>query len=331
MTEQATPPLVSPCACSHAAAWFLLILTLQGQQQAVRMRVWRALRAVGAGVLRDGVYLLPKRLGMLEALQKQVAEINRAGGSAQILQLSASDAAQEREFRKLLDRGAEYAKLAHAVAAARAELESLDAPTCELRLARLRRDWQSIAALDYFPGAAAAQTQEALEDLSAAIAALHAPGEPRPADGGVTAVDPARYSGRIWATRERPWVDRLASAWLIRRFIDPDARFLWLSHPGDCPPEAVGFDFDDAEFTHVRAKVTFEVLLASFGLEGEPGLDRLAGLVHYLDVGGLPVPEAAGFEALLRGARARSTDDSALLLAACEAFDHLRAHFSQAP
>src|SRR5574337_918282 len=114
-----------------------------------------------------------------------------------------------------------------------------------------------------------------------------------PANGTVPRLDPAAHRHRLWATRARPWVDRLASAWLIRRFIDPEARFLWLTRPEDCPPEALGFDFDGAAFTHVGARVSFETLLASFGLEAG-ALQRLGLLVHFLDVGGIQPPEAAG-------------------------------------
>ena len=79
-----------------------------------------------------------------------------------------------------------------------------------------------------------------------------------------------RIAGSVWATRQRVWVDRVASAWLIRRFIDPDARFLWLTTPQDCPADAIGFDFDGAAFTHTGHRVTFEVFVASFDL----GADR---------------------------------------------------------
>jgi hypothetical protein len=123
----------------------------------------------------------------------------------------------------------------------------------------------------------------------------------------------ADFQKRRWVTRRRPGVDRMASAWLIRRFIDPKAKFLWLKRPKDCPKQAVGFDFDGAEFTHVDSKVTFEVLLVSFGLEGDAALSRLGALVHYLDVGGIPVPEAPGFAAIVSGARALLPNDAALL------------------
>jgi hypothetical protein len=120
----------------------------------------------------------------------------------------------------------------------------------------------------------------------------------------------------------------LASAWLIKRFIDPRAKFLWLKRPQDCPKRAVGFDFDGAQFTHVGAKVTFEVLLVSFGVNGDSALERIGTLIHYLDVGGVPVPEAAGLEALLRGARIARTDDDALTADAGRLFDLLYAGYA---
>ena len=131
--------------------------------------------------------------------------------------------------------------------------------------------------------------------------------------GRVRRLDVAEYRGRTWATRKRPWADRLASAWLIRRFIDPEARILWLDKPGDCPEGALGFDFDGATFTHIGSRVTFEVLATSFDLDHDPGVEKIGTLIHYLDVGGVPVPEAVGFEAILRGAQATFTDDDELL------------------
>lgn len=124
------------------------------------------------------------------------------------------------------------------------------------------------------------------------------------------------------------WIDRVASAWLIRRFIDPKARFLWLKRVQDCPKRAVGFDFDGAEFTHVGTKVTFEVLLASFALAQDEGLARLGALVHPLDVGGLPTAEGPGFAAVMAGARALQADDDALLEAMTPALDSLYKAYS---
>jgi hypothetical protein len=123
-------------------------------------------------------------------------------------------------------------------------------------------------------------------------------------------------------------VDRVASAWLVRRFVDSEAQFLWLASPDDCPSDAVGFDFDGATFSHINDRVTFEVLAASFGIDDEPGMAGLAGMVHSLDVGGATVPEAAGFEAVMTGATQRGLSDDELLNEMSQMLDSLLAHFA---
>jgi hypothetical protein len=110
---------------------------------------------------------------------------------------------------------------------------------------------------------------------------------------------------------------------LIRRFIDRKAKFLWLDNPKKCPKTALGFDFDGAAFTHVGSRVTFEVLATSFGLDADPAIARIAVVVHYLDVGGAPVPEAPGIEVVLAGLRTAATDDDKLLAETGRVFDGL--------
>lgn len=294
-------------------AWLLFLLTVQGQQSALRMRVWRALKSLGTAVLRDGVYLLPYRPVFLESLHALEQEIAAAEGSVQVLELDARDAKQQREFEALFDRTAEYKKLLGKIRNTRRKLAKMGTGVVSTAVSRLRREVEMIAAVDFFPGTAAAQTRLALEDFLAEANALLSPGEPHAVAGGIRKLDPAQYRNRTWATRKRPWADRLASAWLIRRFIDPQARIVWLDRPEDCPHDALGFDFDGAAFTHVSSRVTFEVLAASFDLDHDPGVEKIGALIHYLDVGGVPVPEAAGFEALLRGARMAFADDDELL------------------
>jgi hypothetical protein len=135
----------------------------------------------------------------------------------------------------------------------------------------------------------------------------------------------ADYQGRTWATRKRPWVDRLATAWLVQRFVDKAPKFIWLEDPKKCPAKALGYDFDGARFTHVGDKVTFEVVAATFSLEGDPGIRSIGQLVHYIDIGGIPVDEAPGFELLVRGLQAQHKSDDALLEAALPLFDTLYA------
>lgn len=308
--------------------WLLFILTLQGAQPAVRMRVWRALKALGTVVLRDGVYILPYRDEFLEPLQAQSEEVTASGGSAQILEVEARDELQETEFRQLFDRTPDYEKIMQEIRGMSKALGKTDANPLSPRLTRLSRDFETVAQQDFFPGAARDQTRDALAALAVAANTLLSPDEPHAAAGQIQHVDIAKYQGRTWATRARPWADRLASAWLIRRFIDSRAKLIWLKSPKDCPRSAVGYDFDGAEFTHIRSKVTFEVLLASFGLERDTALVRIGSVIHYLDVGGLPVPEAAGLEGMLRGAQQLLDDDDDLVNEAGKLFEMLYVHYT---
>ncbi len=154
-------------------------------------------------------------------------------------------------------------------------------------------------------------------------------GEPRAGSGEIQRLAVADFQGRTWATRKNLWVDRMASAWLIRRFIDRKAKFLWLESPKECPDSVLGFDFDGAAFTHIGSRVSFEVLMASFGLDTDPVLARISTIVHYLDVGGTPVPEAVGIEAVLSGLRAAASDDDSLLDEAGRIFDGLYNGFNK--
>jgi len=291
------------------------------------MRAWRALKTTGAAALRDGVYLLPAGEARHAALTEVAKDIDESGGQAYLLATESS----QYPFDALFDRTEEYRHLA---AEARDSLAALDthAPQDAARLARkLRKHYAALAAIDFFPGEAQRQVQAQLDELDQGIQARLSPGEPTPREMEITHLDAAAYQGRLWATRKRPWVDRLASAWLIQRFIDRQARFLWLTSPADCPADALGFDFDGARFTHTVThtgnRVSFETLLASFELNADPALARIAGIVHFLDVGGLPLPEAAGLETLLAGMRASLPDDDALLAAASQAFDFLYTHY----
>ena len=189
--------------------------------------------------------------------------------------------------------------------------------------AAIARDAATTQSIDFFPGNALGQLQSALADTDAVINARFSPNEPQAVHRKIRRRDRKDYQGRTWATRQHLWIDRVCSAWLIRKFIDPKARFVWLKHIKDRPKRALGFDFDGAEFSHVDSKVTFEVLVASFGLEGDVGLSRLGLLVRFLDVGGIPVAEAPGLAAIVSGARAIHADDDALLMSVTSALDSL--------
>jgi len=290
---------------------------------------WR-LPSVSAGLLRDGVYVLPNSNGARRVLEEQGREIKAGGGLVHILSFNADSPEQHAALIALFDRAAEYAEDMRRLQVLKRERANLGEPEGRQRLANINREVAAIDARDFFAGEARKQMSGALADAEAALNACFAPDEPRAAHHRIRHRKRQDYRGRTWATRQHLWIDRVASAWLIRRFIDPDAKFLWLKRAKDCPKRALGFDFDGAEFTHVDSKVTFEVLLASFGLENEPGLARLAALVHHLDVGGIPIPEAPGFAAIAAGARLLQEDDHGLLRAMTPVLDSLYTAYSNA-
>lgn len=295
-----------------------LFVSLPTRQSAGRMRIWRALRALGCATLRDGVYLLPDAPEHAAALGRIAEEILAAQGTAECYRLGGRDAGQQAEIVALFDRGPDYARLLNSIAAATA--------TDAKALRALRRELMALVGIDYFPGEAQRQAEAALTALESA-----ASGEPLAIAGAIRRLASADFSGRTWATRKNLWIDRMASAWLIRRFIDKKAKFVWLDNPAKCPKAALGFDFDGARFTHVGGRVSFEVLAASFGLEGDPAIARIAAIVHCLDVGGVPIAEAAGIEAVLAGARAVAPNDDKLLVEAGRVFDNLYKNYRQEP
>jgi hypothetical protein len=315
---------------SQDTGWLLFITNLPGRNATVRMRIWRALKAAGAGLMRDGAYVLPDSDRSRKVFEEQAAEIRESGGLGHIVSFRADSSAQQESLIALFDRTSEYAEAIQRLDAFKGRLAKMEELEARGELTSVAREVAAIVDRDFFPGEPRKQMQSALAAAEAAINARFAPDEPSPAHRSITRRNRKDYRGRTWATREHLWIDRVASAWLIQRFIDPQAKFLWLKRVKDCPKRAVGFDFDGAEFTHADSRVTFEVLLASFDLEQDPGLVRLGGLVHHLDVGGIPIAEAPGFVTIMTGARTVHEDDDALLKAMAIVLDSLYAGYASA-
>lgn len=304
-----------------------LFISLPTKSSTARMRVWRALKSLGCATLRDGVYLLPDRPEHVSVFDAVVTDTLAAAGQAEVYRLAGRSEPQEAELRGLFDRGEDYTELLGEIDHLLGRLHCEAATELIKPIRHLRRRYDEIVASDYFPGPIQAHARQAVEDIEANLAGRLSPDEPRHVQGRIASLQPTDYQGRTWATRRDLWVDRIASAWLIRRHIDRKATFLWLARPDDCPEGALGFDFDGATFTHVGHRVTFETLLAAFGLESDAGLRRLGGLVHALDAGGVRPPEAAGLAALLRGIKSRSRDDDDFLKRATPVLDAFHAGF----
>ena len=254
--------------------------------------------------------------------RKLEKEIRVHGGLA----ISFDAAPQAEEDRAALrgrfDRAADYGALVARISAARASLASLGPRRGLTALRRLEQAVEKLARIDFFPARRKSRLRRRSHRSRTAT-----PNSTRATNRALPARacgrSNARFQKRVWATRKAPWVDRLASAWLIKRFIDREAKFTWIARPSERPRKAVGFDYDGAEFTHVKNRVTFEVLAAAFELDRDPALAQIAAAVHFLDVGGIPVPDATGLETMLKGAKEKARGDDALLAEAMRTFDLL--------
>ena len=307
--------------------WLILISTLPGQNGALRISVWRTLKSLGVGNLRDGAYLLPDRPDLATAVQALERDIAGSGGAAYVFRIQGQSEAEDARLCTLFDRSDELTALIRAAQELSATLAARSEADVRRSVRQLRRDSAALESIDYFGSRGLDGLQRILEKLELQVVRTFSPDEPSAIDATVKRLARKDFQNRRWATRRHLWVDRVASAWLIRRFIDDHPTFLWLDEPKDRPQGALGFDFDDADFTHVNHLTTFEVLVLSFDLDEDRALGRIGAMVQHLDVGGSPAPEAAGFEAILSGLRDRAADDDELLDGATAMLDALYESF----
>lgn len=290
-----------------AGRWLLLIHQLPPKPDYFRVKIWRRLQALGALPIKNSVYALPVSDQATEDFQWLRKEITAGGGEASVCRAAfvdgLSDAQIETLFRSARD--AEYAEVTRA-----AEQQASIVET-----ARLERRLREIAALDHF-GAGGRKTAEA------AVAKLKAQNTTR---GRST----KRIRGQTWVTRPDVHVDRIASAWLIKRFIDPKARFIF----GDAREGAVSFDMFDGDYTHEGERCTFEVLLHRFGLEQDTALRAIAEMVHDVDCKDQKFgrDETAGFASLIAGIVKRNSRDAARIARGAELLNDFYESVRQSP
>jgi hypothetical protein len=310
---------MSKAPSTSVSSWLLVIATLPTEIPAARMRMLRTFEALGAAVMRDGVFLLPETPANRQAVERLVEYISMNAGSAQALKATPLDASQYAAFRQLFDRSSRYEELTKTVEALKIGFGVADPSAISRVLNKQRREFEAITALDFFPTPAQERAKSALAAAESEVRDLMFPTQAAP--GAKTS---EKFLGRLWATRRPLWADRLACAWMIRRFVDPEATMAWLEKTQPCPPEALGFAFDGARFANAGNRVTFEEMIVQLNMERNPGLAKIGGIVHFLEVrGGTPVPEAAGVQTLLQGALRRSANDDELLREAEKTFDLL--------
>lgn len=303
--------------------WLSLVTSLPTEDPAARMRIVRMLDSLGAAMMREGVYLLPDAAASRQGLEHLSDYIVKNGGSAHVLQVSALSDAQQQSLQVLFDRSARYGELIKVIESLKVGYGMADPSALSRVLHKQRREFEAISALDFFPSEAREQAAAALSQAEAQVKRLMFPTQAQgsPASGQGAAGE--SFLRRTWATRHPLWADRLACAWLVRRFIDAEATVLWLDKTQPCPPEAVGFAFDGARFGNSQTRVTFEEMLVHFTLDRNAALAKIGAIVRYLEVRDAPVPEAAGVQTLLQGAQRRSNSNGELLAEAEKTFDLL--------
>jgi hypothetical protein len=302
------------------STWLLLIHRLPPKPDYVRVKVRRRLERLGALPVKNSVYVLPNRPQTLEDFQWLAREIESDSGEAIICTASFLVGTNDEDLVALFRaaRASDYAEIAEAAG----EVASDDA---DVVLARLTRRLTAVAEIDHFESPARASAEVAIKAAQDRVQGIAA----RDLRDAGTPGDAVR--GRTWVTRTGVFVDRIASAWLIRRFIDPQARFAFVSGSRYRPrPGEVRFDMFEAEYTHEGDRCTFEVLLARFGLH-EPALTKLAEIVHDIDLKDEKFghPETSGVGAVLGGIAATTSDDAARLEQGAALFDGLYATFGR--
>ena len=311
------------------ARWLLLIHQLPAKPAYLRVKIWRRLQGLGAVTVKNSVYALPASAEAQEDFGWLLKEIAEGGGEAMVCEARLVDGLTDAEVRALFDgaRDDDYAALAVEARTIGAGLGA--EPTAERRaearaqVGRLRKRFTEIAAIDFFGANGREPVEGLLAELEGRLAAEDGMATTAAADGV------AALQGRVWVTRQGVHVDRIACAWLVRRFIDPRATFKFVAGKAYAPrPGELRFDMVDAELTHEGDRCSFEVLLARAGL-ADPALQAIAEIVHDIDLkdGKFGRDEATGIAHLIAGLAMASRDDEERVARGSAIFDDLHAYF----
>jgi hypothetical protein len=303
----------------------LLLVGLPPQPSSLRVRVWRRLRSLGAVPLKRSAYLLPDTPERYEDFQWLAQEIQREGGEATLIRIQGIENVSEAEVLRLFHepRDHDYRQLATRY---RKLLKSLDQKSAAKgarvpeELARLAKEHQRLRDIDFFDAPGGAEVRRLEEAIAMRTRRPESPRrEERPT------LDLASLRQRRWVTRPRPHIDRIASAWLIKRFVDPEAEFVF-ADPAEFPKDAIPFDAPGVELSHQGEDCTFETLIKRARLR-DRRLTRLAEIVHEADLrdGKYPHEEARGIDAAIRALLAASSDDQQVLAQGLALFEGLYA------
>jgi hypothetical protein len=303
----------APTVATSPEPWLLLVYQLPARPVSARVKAWRRLQLLGAVAVKNSVYALPNRAEAREDFEWVRAEIVATGGQATVFHASTIDSVSSDDLREAFrrERQTDYRALVQTLETlirAAGGRRRRDPRAIAKALRSCRERLAAVESLDYFGARGREEARAALARLEG-LAARRTSNPPDKGD----ALDPAAFRHRRWLTRPRPGIDRMGSAWLIRRFIDPHATFAF-GEGGERKRGTVTFDMFEGDFTHEGDRCTFEVLRERFGLR-DPRLGDLAELVHDLDLkdGRFGRPEANVLGALVEGLRELHDRDGPLL------------------
>jgi hypothetical protein len=311
--------------------WILFSYSIPAANAKARMRTWRRISATGAAQLKTGLQILPYREELMETITWLIGEVNSLGGEAVALQCIQVEGMSDQQIEQLFQAQVdlEFAQIQLEAKALLPSAETFradgDIKETSTALRKLRKRCEAVRERDFFPSGAAANTLKVLDTLSERLR------RPERGELAVANLDRSHYQERIWVTRAHPYIDRLGSAWLIQRYIDPQARFRFLlpGQTANCEQGELPFDMAIGDFTHRGELITFEVLLGDFALS-DPALRKIAELVKAIDVQDGTLPEdAALLKTLVDGLITLVGDDHQLLEKARLLFDALYAGYAK--
>jgi hypothetical protein len=316
--------------------WLLLIHQLPAKPAYARVKIWRRLKSLGAVTVKNSVYALPGNAETREDFAWLVREIVELGGEAFTCEAALVDGLDDSEVQALFDaaRDEDYAEISAAARELASRRGSL--ATAEMRgdfatqVARLRRRLDEVMAIDFFGADGREPAKGLVSGLESEQHQEDAAMREVQADAGTA----GGLKGRVWVTRRGVQVDRIASAWLIRRFIDQEARFKFVAGTGYAPqPGELRFDMFEGEFTHRGDRCTFEVLIGEVkALSGtqDAALAAIGEIIHDIDLkdGKYGREEAAGIRNLIAGIAAAHRDDEQRIARGAAVLDDLYNYFS---
>jgi hypothetical protein len=321
---------------TKSPGWLLFFYSLPSKPVGNRMKIWRKLSRIGAVSFKGSVYLLPDNEENHEYFQWLVSEVISRGGEGAFVRVERIESmpeselidlfnqSREKDYRLLEDR---IETLERGIVTIKKAGGSENSKKLTEDLSRLSKEFEAIRSVDFFLSKKGASLEIRIKNINNEIKTLSTTEVKKP-ERMIAQRNRKDYQQRIWVTRKRPYVDRMAAAWLIRKFIDKKAVFefngeeVW-SNPKE---EAVAFDMKNGEFTHQGDLCTFEVLIKAFGLKDE-ALDKMAEIVHEIDLKDEKhrAPEAKGVEEILKGIRKTIKDDGEVLEKGMALFEMLYA------